>query len=91
MNCKTFFGKKYTCSASLNKLLDRLNEVHFHSADIYINTPAEDSEGDSELLDNENVADFSDKFSQKILGALAEATLVSRCRAVGNSHEQRGR
>ncbi|CAH1970391.1 unnamed protein product [Acanthoscelides obtectus] len=37
----------------------------------------EDSEGDSEASGNENEGDFCEKFSQKILGAPAEATLVS--------------
>lgn len=81
MDCKSFYGnKKYTCSTSLNKLLDKLNDVRFDSANIYIDPPAADSDGDSESSDNEIDADFSNKFSQKILGAPAEATLVLRQR-----------
>ncbi|CAH2012487.1 unnamed protein product [Acanthoscelides obtectus] len=74
MDCKTFYGKKSTCSTSL---VDKLHEEHFESANIYISPPMEDSEGDSEVSGNENEGDFCEKFSQKILGAPAEATLVS--------------
>lgn len=78
MDSKVFYGKKYSSCASLNKLLDKLNKENFDSANIYINPPAEDSEGDSELSDDETVPDFSDKFSSKILRASAEATLISK-------------
>nr|CAI5820632.1 unnamed protein product [Callosobruchus analis] len=76
MNCKTFYGKRSTSSKSLNQLIDQLHEERFDSANVYINPPREDSDGDSELSENDNDEDVSEKFSSKILAAPAEATLV---------------
>nr|CAI5836746.1 unnamed protein product [Callosobruchus analis] len=76
MNCKTFYGKRSTSSKSLNQLIDQLHEERFDSANVYINPPREDSDGDSELSENDNEEDVSEKFSSKILAAPAEATLV---------------
>nr|CAI5848069.1 unnamed protein product [Callosobruchus analis] len=76
MNCKTFYGKGSTSSKSLNQLIDQLHEERFDSANVYINPPREDSDGDSELSENDNDEDVSEKFSSKILAAPAEATLV---------------
>nr|CAI5841636.1 unnamed protein product [Callosobruchus analis] len=74
MNCKTFYGKRSTSSKSLNQLIDQLHEERFDSANVYINPPREDSDG--ELSENDNDEDVSEKFSSKILAAPAEATLV---------------
>nr|CAH7741318.1 unnamed protein product [Callosobruchus chinensis] len=76
MDVKTFYGRKKNCaSTSLNRLLDKISEKKFDSADIYIAPPSNDSEGDSEGSDADDSDEFANKFSSKILSAPAEASL----------------
>nr|CAH7765248.1 unnamed protein product [Callosobruchus chinensis] len=76
MDVKTFYGRKKNCaSTSLNRLLDKISEKKFGSADIYIAPPSNDSEGDSEGSDADDSDEFANKFSSKILSAPAEASL----------------
>ncbi|KAL3281968.1 hypothetical protein HHI36_005171 [Cryptolaemus montrouzieri] len=51
------------------------HEVQSDSADIYINPPIDDSEGDYESSDTEDDVELSNKFSSKILSATADASL----------------
>nr|CAH7759392.1 unnamed protein product [Callosobruchus chinensis] len=66
MDVKTFYGRKKNCaSTSLNRLLDKISEKKFDSADIYIAPPSNDSEGVSEGSDADDSDEFANKFHRK--------------------------
>ena len=71
-NVKTLRGQ------TLNNLLDELSTSNFNSADLFL-MPPDDSEGDSDTSDTENVdagsGNMADKFSSKVLANSAEATV----------------
>ncbi|KAL3288724.1 hypothetical protein HHI36_003159 [Cryptolaemus montrouzieri] len=74
---------------SLKRLFDKLeHDEQFDSADIYINPPIDDLEGDYESSDREDDVKMSNEFSSKILSASVEASLRSIIGEKRNTEEE---